>query len=291
MIISLIYLVILNYPLLIPMLRSIHKNKVAIITGGAGGVGQEIAKIFNHRKIPVIITSRTIQKAKSIAENLQANNIATSPIIGMELDLNSKYSIRKFLHNIYDKQYNPQYLINNAGALITSNIYEVNKKHIDLLFNVNAIGPIQITKYFLPNIIKQKGAILFNSPPYVIDDKTIFLLPYMQSKLCQTTFMKSLAHSIPHGPMIASFWTDFPLATDAIIKRGIGTYDQCMDAEIMGTTIEQMIWNSDINEIHGKEIVDSEFLPKNGIDISKFKISHNTTDLSSLFTSHLNKNP
>jgi short-subunit dehydrogenase len=271
------------------MISSLTKRNVAVITGGAGGVGQEIAKIFNHRRIPVIITSRTKEKAKSIAENLQANNISNSPVIGMELDFNSKYSIRKFCYGIEKNKYNPKYLINNAGALITSNINDVEKKHIDLLFNANTIGPIQITKEFLPNIIKQKGSVLFNSPPYLIDDKTIFLLPYMQSKLAQTTFMKSLAHSMPHGPLVASFWTDFPLATDAIIKRGIGTRDQCVKAEIMGTTVEYMIWNSERNDVHGKEIVDAEFLPQMGIDPAWFKISEeNTEKLTSLFLSRFN---
>ena len=42
---------------------------------------------------------------------------------------------------------------------------------------------------------KKYGAILFNSPPYIIDDKTKYLMPYA-TKLAQTTFMKSLAHLI-----------------------------------------------------------------------------------------------
>ena len=63
------------------------------------------------------------------------------------------------------------------------------------------------------------GGILFNTPPYNIHDKTSYLLPYMQTKLAQTTLMKSLANSnLNNNALICGFWTNFPLSTDAIYK-------------------------------------------------------------------------
>ena len=47
------------------------------------------------------------------------------------------------------------------------------------------VGPLIMSKYCI-DIIKTKneyGGILFNTPPYNIDDKTSYLLPYMQTKL------------------------------------------------------------------------------------------------------------
>ena len=268
------------------MFRTALKNKFAIITGGTGGVGQEIAKMFARNNVPVVITSRDKLKATMIANEIYDPRNCV-PILGAELDLNNEESIEQFYFDSFNSPYSkPAYLINNAGVLMLDNIVGVQEEKINLLFKVNAIGPIKLTKYFLPDIINNRGSILFNSPPYAIDKKTSILMPYMQSKLAQTTFMKSLANTYK-DILIASFWTQYPLATDAVIKRGIGLKEQCMCPSILAATIELMIFNDVRYDTHGSEILDGIFLSDHDVDLRKFKLGDDIPSLDEIFYNHL----
>ena len=276
------------------MLRTYIRKSIknyAIVTGGTGGVGKEIVSMFNNNKVPVILTGRNINKAECIAKELQELGNST-PIIAKELDLNNTESIINFCMDLKTTTTYPKYLINNAGVLILDKIHQIPEKHLNLMFNVNSIGPMLLTKYFLKEINNNHGFILFNSPPYNIDDKTSLIMPYMQSKLAQTTFMKSLANAYHHDWLTTcSFWTLYPLATDAIIKRGIGEEDDCMCPSILANIVEQIIWPSYPFSINGGELLDGKYLNAMGIDINKFKMSNKSPPLlDDLFYKHLTKN-
>ena len=254
------------------MLKTLPRRNWAIVTGGTGGVGREIANIFNNNNIPVIITSRNQKNATNVANSLYNNHdTTTTPIVGAGVDLNNNDSVEHFINEIKFRNYKIKYLINNAGVLNLEKINTITKKKLDLLFNVNVLGPLCLSGAFLNDIKQNKGAILFNSPPYKIDEKTTRIMPYMQSKLAQTTLMKSLSNSLPPSTaLISSFWTDYPLATDAILKRGVGEINDCLDPLILAETVEEMIWGVQPQDIHGKEIVDDTFLKERGISIDRY---------------------
>ena len=157
--------------------------------------------------------------------------------------------------------------------------------------NANMIGPLIMSKYCI-NIIKntnEYGGILFNTPSYKIDDKTTYLLPYMQTKLGQTTLMNSLANSnLNNKALICGFWTKYPLSTDAIINRNLGTLDNCMHPSILSDTIEELIFNTNNPwRYNSKVIIDQDFLSERNISLNKYKMGKNIKKLDDLFMDHL----
>tara|TARA_B100001769_G_scaffold275318_1_gene277221 strand:- start:13923 stop:14762 length:840 start_codon:yes stop_codon:yes gene_type:complete len=278
-------------------MRLVNNLKTVLITGGTRGVGLELAKMFKKQNYNVIITGRDSNYSKKIAKKL--NNINTNGIVkGYKLDFLDINGSSKLLNKLQDKTIQPTILINNAGVLMLDNINNITDKRLDTMFKVNTYGPILLSKLCKDHIWKtREGGILFNSPPYQIDNKTTHLMPYMQSKLAQTTFMKSLANSIPqsiptdkHNIIVASFWTNYPLLTDAIIKRGIGKEEDCMHPAILSDTIKELLFNTkNVSSYNGKEIIDEDFLNKRKIDITKYKMSKNVSKLDKLFMNHLIK--
>ena len=105
--------------------------------------------------------------------------------------------------------------------------------------------------------------------------------------------MKSLANSIPyenHNIVVSSFWTNYPLLTDAIIKRKIGNEEDCMHPYILAHTIKELLFNTDKRILYnGKEIIDDDFLSSKNIDFSIYKMSQNVPKLDQLFMKHLLK--
>jgi short-subunit dehydrogenase len=211
--------------------------------------------------------------------------------IGYNLDFTNLHKSFNLLNSLENKSIKPSFLINNAGALNIRNINDISVKSIDIITKTNMIGPMILSKYCI-DIIKdhnEYGGILFNTPPYKIDDKTTYLLPYMQTKLAQTTLMKSLSNSnLNNNALVCGFWTNYPLSTDAIISRNIGKIENCMSPTILSKLLEELIFNTKNNTYYnGKVIIDKDFLESKNISLKQFEMGNDVKDLDTLFMNHL----
>lgn len=266
--------------------------KTALITGGTKGVGKEIAKMFLNNNYNVIITGRNINDTIRAADKLNSENTKNmGRVKGYNLDYLNIHKSYNLLNNLENKTIQPTFLINNAGALNIKNMNDISINTIEILNKVNIIGPTILSKYCIDiiNTSKEKGGILFNTPPYEIDKKTKYLLPYMQTKLAQTTLMRSLANSNKNkNALICGFWTNYPLSTNAILSRNIGNIENCMHPNILAETLEQLIFHTKNNTFYnGEVIIDEYFLKYKDIDVNKYKMGKNTKKLDDLFINHI----
>tara|TARA_B110000444_G_C18779301_1_gene566601 strand:+ start:558 stop:1406 length:849 start_codon:yes stop_codon:yes gene_type:complete len=269
-------------------------NKTVLITGGTRGVGKEIAKMFINRDYNVIITGRNKKAILKTTEELNNINYSNKLVKGYKLDYTDIVNSKELFNKLESKEIRPDFLINNAGTLHLENIDKINQKTLDIMFKVNVIGPLLLTKYCVDIIKKDTNhysGILFNTPDYKIDDKTIYLLPYMQSKLAQTTLMKSIANlNNNNNAIVCGFWTNYPLLTDAILNKNIAKKDNCMHPNIVAKTLEELIFNTpNPTQYNSKVIIDKDFLLKKKVDINKYKIGDNIKNLDDLFLNHLSK--
>lgn len=258
--------------------------KTALVTGASRGIGLQLAKTLNNLNYKLIITGTNKQKIEEIANEINPNNV-----IGVELDLTKPETIPETISK-FSQNYKVDLLIHNAGMLSTNSLKDVTELRLQKMFMVNAIGPILLTKYFLPNMLKQNnGHILFFSPPYAIDEKTTFLTSYMQSKLAQTTFMKSIANMTKSSNLgVASFWTQYPIYTEALTHRQIGKKENYMCPGIISKMVELLL-KEDPKSINGKVFIDDQYLKHKGINVNTFALGNETTKLDNLFFDHLTK--
>ena len=111
----------------------------------------------------------------------------------------------------------------------------------------------------------------------------------MQTKLAQTTLMKSLSNSnLNNNALICGFWTNYPLSTNAIISRNIGKIENCMSPTILSKVLEELIFNTTNNTYYnGKVIIDKDFLESKNISLKQFEMGNDVKDLDTLFMNHL----
>ena len=99
----------------------------------------------------------------------------------------------------------------------------------------------------------------------------------MQSKLAQTTLMKSISN-LNNNSIVSSFWNYYPLSTDSFITN----LDNCMNPSILSKTLEILLFHIKVPTYYNsKIIIDHDFLIDNGYDINTFKINKNNLDLLS----------
>lgn len=263
--------------------KSMNTFHQAIVFGGTRGVGRSMVEMFRDHKIPVLFTGTDFFKTKQVEKELGGSKW----VKGLPLQMQKTDSFSNFAEKVYNMGFQPNILVFNAGYLSLRR--REKDENVTKLFQINAIAPILLTEHFLPLMRKKEyGHLIYTCPPHQIDDKVKYLTPYMQSKLAQTTYMKSMAHLLKNEPISCnSIWTKYPLWTDALRLRNIGSEKESVDPKIMVRVLEEIIFHENPLTFKGNELVDESYLHSKEIDPRIYHLGKETRDLDHLFMSHL----
>lgn len=139
--------------LMLGIKKNLMKNtsKIVWITGASSGIGAELAKIYSHRGIKLILSSRNVRALERVkSECYYPENIKILPI-----DLNDFYAAPALVKKAYNIFGRIDILINNAGvsqrSLIVDTQFDVLKK----LIEINYLGTVALSRALLPFFLKQ----------------------------------------------------------------------------------------------------------------------------------------
>ena len=131
-------------------------GKIAIITGGAKGIGAAMAKRYVKEGAKLVIADIDIKAATALAEEIGNN---ASPC---HLDVTDPDSIDQLLAHTHQTFGCPSILVNNAALFTLAPITEITKQDYDKVFSVNVEGLLftmqAVAKDMIANDIR--GAII-----------------------------------------------------------------------------------------------------------------------------------
>jgi len=136
-------------------------GKVSIVTGGAGGLGLEIAKELARNGSVVVITSRKKSKLEI------ASNMVGKKCYGFELDVSKSKSIAQFFKRISKDFDTIDILVNNAGFPFERDIWfkkvhDITDKELLNILQVDLIGSFRISKEILKIMMKKSKGLIIN---------------------------------------------------------------------------------------------------------------------------------
>ena len=139
-------------------------EKVAFITGANRGIGFETSKQLAKKNTKVILGSRDLDKGKKAIEKLASEGINADLIQYDAFDLNAPQKVYDYISKEYSKL---DILINNAGVLLTGNLFVTNSssvsdKDIKDTFQTNLFSVISLTQKLLPLIKKSEAGRIVN---------------------------------------------------------------------------------------------------------------------------------
>jgi NAD(P)-dependent dehydrogenase (short-subunit alcohol dehydrogenase family) len=139
-------------------------EKVAFITGANRGIGFETSKQLAKKNTKVILGSRDLDKGKKAVEKLATEGIDADLIQYDAFDLNAPQKVYDYISKEYNKL---DILINNAGVLLTGNLFVTNSstvsdKDIKDTFQTNLFSVISLTQKLLPLIKKSEAGRIVN---------------------------------------------------------------------------------------------------------------------------------
>ena len=139
-------------------------EKVAFITGANRGIGFETSKKLAESGIKVILGSRDLKKGEEAVKKLSNFGIDADLV---QYDAFDEDAPQKVYDYILEKYKKLDILINNAGVLLTGNLFVTNSSTIsdkDLkdTFQTNFFSVISLTQKLLPLIKKSNAGRIVN---------------------------------------------------------------------------------------------------------------------------------
>jgi len=134
------------------------KNKVAIITGGSGGIGRAIAKAFLVEGAKVVIAARSKSKIKETVENLRHKG----EIIGMVVDVSNVSQVKMLINQTMKSFRTIDVLVNAAGVQgPIGALIDVDAQEWIQNIHINLVGTMLCCKAILPTMTqKRRGKII-----------------------------------------------------------------------------------------------------------------------------------
>ena len=128
------------------------KNSYALITGASSGIGLEIAKNLAERGYNLVLTARREDLLESLANDITSKTDVKVDFISK--DLSKKDAPKQIFEFCESKNYQIDFLVNNAGYGIKTSFHETDVEVEEDFIRVLGTSVIMLTKLFLQKMLK-----------------------------------------------------------------------------------------------------------------------------------------
>jgi 3-oxoacyl-[acyl-carrier protein] reductase len=133
------------------------EGKVAVITGGASGIGEGTVRLFVAEGARVLIVDLDLAKAQKVAEMLGSNAKAC------RCDVSKGDDVRAAVKACVDSFGPPDIVVNNAGTTHRNQpMLDVDEATFDRVFNVNVKSIYHMAQAVIPIMRARKQGVIIN---------------------------------------------------------------------------------------------------------------------------------
>lgn len=130
------------------------KNKIAIVTGGASGIGEKIVERFFEEEATVIVAD--------VNKNALATIDESDRLITKKLDVTKENDWKQLTKEVHETYGTIDILINNAGISSEKPLQAIDYHEWELLQKINGFGTLLGLKYVAPYMEEQKQGSIVN---------------------------------------------------------------------------------------------------------------------------------
>ncbi len=122
------------------------KEKNAVVIGGAGGLGEAIARGLSRYGARLVVASRNMAALQKVADTIRAET--GNPVTPLTVDVTSEESMKAFLQKSLDTLGKVDILVNAMGLNIKRPALEYPMADWETIFNINVKGTMIACKAF-----------------------------------------------------------------------------------------------------------------------------------------------
>lgn len=174
-------------------------GKVAIVTGGGRGLGQQIAEGFAEAGANVVVCSRRVEACEQVSENLKKLGVES---MALKCDISNPEDVKQVVEQTIEKFGHIDILVNNSGASWGAPAEEMPLEAWQKVFNTNVTGTFLMSQAVGRVMLEQKSGKIINIASVAglkgSNPKFMDAIGYNSSKGAVITFTKDLA--VKWGP-------------------------------------------------------------------------------------------
>ena len=172
-------------------------DKVAIVTGGAQGIGRAISLRFAQEGANVAVADLRIGGAQKVAEEIVS---AGGKAVAMAIDVADQAQVQAMVDQTVASLGRVDILVNNAGVIRITPFLDITEEEWDTVFAVNCKGLLWCAQAAARQMVAQgRGGKIINLASQAGRRGEALVLTYCASKACVISMTQSMALALaPH---------------------------------------------------------------------------------------------
>lgn len=197
----------------------VQRTKIAVITGGSSGIGQEIARELVDHGLHVFVASRYPERGALKHERLER----------LRMDVTDEASVQSGIDTVLRETGRLDVLINNAGYALLGPIEEVSVEEARTQFETNFFGALRVTRSALPLMRHQRQGRIVNISSVVGFVPAPYMGVYAASKYALEGYTETLDHEVREfgirAVLVEPYFTKTSLADNGrVASRTLDAY-------------------------------------------------------------------
>lgn len=188
------------------------QRPTALVTGGSGGIGLELAKVLARNDFDLVLVARKRDTLEAAAGQLEGKFDVKAHVFAADLRrLDAPQAIFDFLQN---ENIPIEALINNAGFGLGGEFSEIEIQRELEMIQVNISALTHLTKLFLPPMIKRKSGRVLNVASTAAFQAGPLMAVYYATKAYVLSFSEALSEELRNTGVTVTALCPGPTQTD-----------------------------------------------------------------------------
>jgi 3-oxoacyl-[acyl-carrier protein] reductase len=137
------------------------KDKVALITGGARGIGRATAELFLKEGARVVVVDVDADEVSQVAAELGES------AMGLAMDVTSQESVKAGVEAILARFGQIDILVNNAGIIRDASLAKMQEADFDAVVSVNLKGVYNVGQTVAQHMVARGEGVILNASSVV----------------------------------------------------------------------------------------------------------------------------